>query len=79
MRGERICPVCKMPFAINVRYGTAKKYCSPQCKNAYGHQKRRERDREQKKKKDTIKIDSARARTMGLSYGQYMAMKEGRV
>lgn len=78
MSDIRICPVCKSPFPINERYGKRKKYCSIRCKTIYNRQQEKERIKEQKLKKDSLMYASVKASDMGISYGEYMALKEGR-
>lgn len=78
MSDVRICPVCKSPFSINVRYGKKKKYCSLRCKTIYNRRMERERIKERKLMEDDLAYDSTMAIRMGMSYGQWMAIKEGR-
>lgn len=78
MSDIKICPVCKSPFPINSRYGKKKKYCSIRCKTIYNRQMEKERTKERKLMKDGLAYDSTKAIHMGLSYGQWMAIKEGR-
>lgn len=78
MSDIRICPVCKSPFPINERYGKKKKYCSLRCKTIYNRQQEKERIKERRLIKDSLGYASVKATELGLSYGEYMALKEGR-
>ena len=82
---ERICPWCHKKWMSE---GGARRYCSTACR----YEAKKERDRiwsrekrfkgdkpKQKPEPKTALGDaSIKAKSMGLSYGAYMALKEGR-
>ena len=83
------CPVCKKMFVIEDKYN--RRYCSPECRLEAKRERDRNARREKRflgeaPKNPRQKEDmSARlteacttAKSLGLSYGEYMALKEGR-
>lgn len=74
----KICPVCNGPFEVSGR--TMKKvYCSLRCKSKHNRERIKELEAEQGLKEDRIARNAAMARELGMTYGMYVAFKEGRL
>ena len=76
--GDNNTMPCKRCGKLFIKY-RHKMYCGEKCKNAAQEDKRREKRKEERRKKenpkDLLSEINTKAKSMGLSYGQYQARK----